>query len=92
VYIVFFTDSRRQRRGGGGAGESIWKYQILVQYIIWGKGQIRERIPCFLTVVSFATTPTEFLNNYFGLDVDVAKKKDQSGTAIIADERRTEKN
>jgi len=92
VYNVFFTDSRRHRRGGGGAGESIWKYQIHVQYIVWGKGQIRERIPCFLTVVSFATTPTELSNNYFGLDVDVAKKKDQSGTAIIVDERRTKKN
>ena len=56
------------------------------------KDKERERIPWFLTVVSFATTPTEFSNNYFGLDVDVAKKKDQSGTAIIADERRTEKN
>ena len=49
-------------------------------------------MPCFLTVVSFATTPTELSNNYFGLDVDVAKKKDQSGTAIIVDERRTKKN
>ena len=51
-YFIYSLGIQRGGRAGGGWGR-IWENN---KDIKWGKEQIMERIPCFLTVVWFPTT------------------------------------